>query len=88
MGQQLDMPFPESVIKGLDYGSVDAVMVDADIFGWALRVIMGGQLSGIARKRLRKARDDLAASLSFFPDDARPYYEVVLNLATAALRGE
>jgi hypothetical protein len=48
MGQQLDMPFPESVIKGLDYGSVDALMIDADIFGWGLRVITGGQLSGIA----------------------------------------
>ena len=30
-------PFPDSVEKGLDYGEVDAVMIGADIYGWATR---------------------------------------------------
>ncbi len=35
-------PFPKSVEKGEVYGEVDAVMIDADIFGWALGVSQGG----------------------------------------------
>ena len=30
-------PFPYSVEKRMEYGSVDAVMIGADIYGWATR---------------------------------------------------
>jgi hypothetical protein len=77
-------PFPESVAKGEDYGEVDAVMIGADIYGWGLRA-KGGSLSAEDRERLRAARDGLSRSLTAFPDDARPYYEMVLAIANAAL---
>jgi hypothetical protein len=37
-------PFPHSVEKGEDYGEVDAVMIGADIYGWASR---SGSLSSV-----------------------------------------
>lgn len=77
--------FPESVVKGIDYGRVDPVMIGADVYGWAIRVARGGALSAVERERLITARDDLAASLATFPENARPYYETVLKLAEAAL---
>ena len=45
-------PFPDSVQKGLDYGEVDAVMIGADIYGWATRA---GALSELDRSRLLQA---------------------------------
>lgn len=80
-----NMPFPRSVDKGVDYGAVDPVMIDADIYGWALRLSGGAALSPHERAQLEAARADLAESLAFFPDDAQPYYETLLKLATAAL---
>ncbi|GLW30374.1 hypothetical protein [Actinoplanes regularis] len=47
-------PFPGSVEKGLGYGEVDAVMIGADIYGWATRA---GSLSGLDRSRVRQAAD-------------------------------
>ena len=79
-------PFPASVTKGIDYGSVDPVMIGADIYGWAKRVEQGEALTNDERSRLASARDDLAASIDEFPPDARPYYVVVLDIADAALR--
>jgi hypothetical protein len=79
-------PFPLSVTKGIDYGSVDPVMIGADIYGWAKRVEQGDALTNDERSRLASARDDLVASIDQFPPDARPYYEVVLDIADAALR--
>lgn len=35
----LSEPFPSSAVRGLDYGEVDAVMIDADIIGWATRAV-------------------------------------------------
>jgi hypothetical protein len=82
----MDAPFPDAVEKGETYGKVDAVLVDADISGWASRVAAGGRLDPIDAGRLRAMRDDLRASLPAFPPAARPYYETVLAVATAALQ--
>ena len=49
--------FPESVERGEDYGEVDAVMIGADICGWASRV---GSLGPPDLGRLRQAADDAA----------------------------
>lgn len=75
-------PFPDSVEKGLDYGEVDAVMIGADIYGWATRV---GSLSDLDRSRLLQAADDLQRSVGAFPLEARPYYERILRIARLAL---
>jgi len=75
-------PFPDSVEKGLDYGDVDAVMIGADIYGWATRA---GSLSELDRSRLRQAADELERSIGAFPADAQPYYERILRIARLAL---
>jgi hypothetical protein len=77
--------FPESVEKGLDYGEVDAVLIGADIYGWALRASKG-DLSRVDRDHLQIARLSLLRSLDAFPNEARPYYEQLVALATEALR--
>ena len=79
------VPFPSSVVNGLDYGSVEPVMIDADIYGWASRVSKGEALAPIDRERLRLARDDLRRSLAAFPEAARPYFEQLVRIATEAL---
>jgi hypothetical protein len=75
-------PFPESLEKGLDYGEVDAVMIGADIYGWATRA---GSLSELDRSRLAQAVDELQRSIGGFPADARRYYERVLRVARMTL---
>jgi hypothetical protein len=82
----MEMPFPASVEKGVDYGLVDPVMIGADIYGWATRIEGGNVLDPVDRDRLAAARDELLASLGEFPADARPYYELVLKIANEALR--
>ena len=84
-GGHRNVLFPESVEKGIDYGEVDAVMVDADIFGWASRVAGGEALVTAERLALGKTRGELANSLHEFPKDARPYYKALVTLASAAL---
>ncbi|MET9313102.1 hypothetical protein ABZX12_14865 [Kribbella sp. NPDC003505] len=74
--------FPDSVEKGLDYGDVDAVMIGADIYGWATRA---GSLSELDRSRLLQAADELQRSIQAFPPDAQPYYERILRIARLAL---
>jgi hypothetical protein len=78
-------PFPASVEKGLDYGEVDAVMIDADIHGWASFVVSGVRLRSDQRAGLRQAADELERSIPAFPVDARPYYEHLLRIARLAL---
>jgi hypothetical protein len=75
-------PFPDSVEKGLDYGEVDAVMIGADIYGWATRA---GSLTEPDRSRLAQAADELQRSIGAFPPDAQPYYERILRIAGLAL---
>ena len=78
-------PFPESVEKGSQYGEVDAVMIDADIYGWASHVASGVRLRGDQRPGLQSSADELERSLDAFPQDARPYYERLLRIARLAL---
>ena len=78
-------PFPDSVEKGLQYGEVDAVMIDAHISGWASHVASGVSLRGDQRSGLRSAAEELERSISEFPEDARPYYERILRIAHLAL---
>jgi hypothetical protein len=78
-------PFPTNVVKGEGYGEVDAVVIDADIYGWAVGVSRGRPLGVADLTRLRDARDRLRRSLAAFPEDARPYYERLVEIASAAL---
>lgn len=82
MKRHLADPFPKSIEKGEEFGEVDAVMIDADIYGWATK---GEGLSDLDRTRLAEARDQLARSLRAFPADALPYYERLLKIADLAL---
>jgi len=75
-------PFPESVVKGGDYGEVDAVMIDADIYGWASQ---SDSLSALDRSRLQQAANELERSIQAFPADAQPYYRRLLRIARLAL---
>lgn len=82
--EHIGAPFPESVVRGQDYGEVDAVMVGADIYGWGLQAAERS-LTAAERERLSVLREQLQRSLDAFPSDARPYYETLLAIADAAL---
>jgi len=84
MRRHMAEPFPDSVTKGLEYGEVDAVMIGADIYGWATRAL-GDSLSGPDRARLLDAAEALQHSIEAFPPDAQPYYERILRIARLAL---
>lgn len=85
LAEHLRTSFPAAVTKGVDYGEVDAVMIDADICGWALGVSLGVSLSSEDRRRLTDARDELSRSIPAFPFEARPYYQKLDDIADAAL---
>ncbi len=80
LAEHMAAPFPASVEKGRDYGEVDPVLIDADIFGWASQ----GRLDHVQKRSLREAAAQLARSLDAFPADARSYYERLLRLARRA----
>lgn len=75
-------PFPDSAEKGLEYGEVDAVMIGADIYGWAARA---ARLSELDRSRMLQAAEELQRSIGAFPPDAQPYFERILRIARLAL---
>jgi len=79
------MPFPPSVEKGSDYGEIDAVMIGADIYGWALSAA-SGTLSAEELVRLHEAREALGRAIAAFPEDARSYYQQLVQLAAEAER--
>ena len=81
--EHLAAPFPAGS-RGEEYGEVDAVMIDADIYGWCSRATSGG-LSKEDRRGLQRAHDELLRSLPSIPAEARPYYDRLLALAEAAL---
>jgi len=83
LAAHLAEPFPASVEKGAIYGEVDAVMVDADIYGWAMQ----DPLRRADRPLLLETTEKLRRSLSAFPPEARPYYERLLQIAQAASGG-
>lgn len=74
--------FPDAIDKGEQYGLVDAVLIDADIVGWAQQA---ESLAVPDRRRLRLAADELRRSLDDFPTEARPYYERLLRIAELAI---
>lgn len=74
--------FPESVVKGEVYGEVDAVMIDADICGWAMGADV---LSSPDRTLLRQAADALERSILALPAEAQPYFQRLLHIARLAL---
>jgi hypothetical protein len=80
--QHRDAEFPTSVIKGIEYGGVDPVMIGADIYGWASRA---DDLSASERASLADCHDRLSGSLDAFPAEARPYYELLVRIASLAL---
>lgn len=82
MRRHLAEPFPDSIEKGLDYGEVDPVMIDADIFGWASRA---KSLSALDRQRLTQAKDELERSIHALPPEAQAYYERLVRIAGLAL---
>jgi len=75
-------PFPEPVVKGEDYGEVDAVMIRADIYRWASQ---SESLNALDRSRLQQAANELERSLQAFPADSQPYYQRLLRIARLAL---
>lgn len=82
MRLHLAEPFPDSVVRGLDYGEVDPVLIGADIYGWATRA---GSLTDLERSHLMRAADELKRSIGAFPPEAQPYYERILRIADLAL---
>ncbi len=79
-------PFPDSVERGVDYGLIDPVMSDADVFGWASTVAAGTALDTESHSGLARLATDMLASLPLIPLGARPYFERLLALAVLALR--
>lgn len=86
LAKHRDKPFPKSVERGLDYGKVDAVLIDADIFGWTTRVERGELLSELEQLRFEAGAKELAESIAAFPLTARPYFESLPEIATLALK--
>jgi hypothetical protein len=84
MKARLKMRFPDNIEKDLGYGEVDPVLIDADLYGWALQS-SENQLSPEDASRLRNARNKLIRSLDRFPPPARTYYESLVELASVAL---
>jgi hypothetical protein len=84
MKAHLRMPFPAGVERGAEYGEVNSVLIDADIFGWALQASRG-KLSRDDAYKLQISKDKLDRSLEYFPERARNYYESLVALASAAL---
>jgi hypothetical protein len=86
LARHLAAPFPETVEKGLDYGEVEPVMIDADLYGWASTVSLGKALNGDEVRRFRTARDELARSITALPLEAQPYFRRLLRIADLALQ--
>ena len=81
--EHLAEAFPASICKGTDYGEVDPVMIDADIYGWALSAA-GIGLTETDVERLETALAALRRSLPDLPSAAQPYYERLLRLGEVA----
>jgi len=81
-----DAHFPAEIERGRDYGVIDPVMVDADIFGWVSSYASGVQLETSARRGLEQARLELGKSWNDLPVAALPYYARLLRLADAAVQ--
>lgn len=85
LAAHLAAPFPDGVEMGCDYGRVEPVMIDADIYGWALCVARRVPLPAEAVGRFQRAAAELRASLPEFPEEAHSYYAALAKLAELAL---
>ncbi|MEZ5372414.1 MAG: hypothetical protein R2704_06690 [Microthrixaceae bacterium] len=81
-------PFPASIEKGTDYGEVDPVMIDADLFGWSMGIANGAPRDRSVGERLKRSRDELKRSIPLIPPDARDYFERLIRIADLALGNE
>lgn len=79
--------FPASIERGRDYGSIEPVLIDADIFGWASGYASDRRIDANTRRRVEQTRSQLAESWSGLPESARPYFARLLRLADAAVQG-
>lgn len=78
MHEHLAAPWPEAVERGSEYGGIDPVMVDADIYGFATRA---RSLRPDERDRLHATVRELEAVLVQLPEDAQPYFERLIRMA-------
>ncbi|MGJ4843639.1 hypothetical protein [Leifsonia sp. Le1] len=81
----LSAGFPLEVERGQVYGSADAVLIDADIYGWCSRVASAESLPKIDVQRLLESKASLIASFFAFPRSARPYFARLILIASLAL---
>lgn len=86
LSRHLADPFPASVEKGRDYGELEPVMIDADMYGWASAVSLGNALNDDQVRRFGSAREELAQSIGALPREAQPYYRRLLRIADLALQ--
>jgi hypothetical protein len=85
--EHLAADFPTEIEKSEFYGSIDPVMIGADIFGWVSSYASGSPLDDVARAGLEQARLDLGESMSALPTSTRPYYALLLRVADTAIQG-
>jgi hypothetical protein len=82
MHEHFAAPWPEPVERGNEYCGIDPVMVDADTYGCATRA---KSLSPDERESLCAAARNLEAVLGQLPEDARPYFERLVQIARLTL---
>ena len=77
-------PWPESVERGDDFGEIDPVMADADIYGWAVASLRGW-LTDVDRLQLSAVADQVERTIPVLPKNSRSYFERLLRLARTAV---
>ncbi|WP_439592410.1 hypothetical protein [Microbacterium sp.] len=78
MDEHFAAPWPDSVERGAEYRGVDAVMVDANIFGWATRA---GSLTREEILELSQSCNHLDAAIPWIPLRAQPSFERLVQIA-------
>jgi len=77
-------PWPSDVRKGGRYGTIEAVLAQPDVFGWALSA-WRGSLSDTDRTRLAEYANEIESSLGSFPPIGRKSFERLMLLARTAV---
>jgi hypothetical protein len=83
--EHLSEPWPSDVPRGESFGSIEPVMAQADVFGWSLAALHGA-LSDTDRASLSEYADDIEASLGYLAPIGRTSFELVVELARAAVK--
>ncbi|MGW4486970.1 hypothetical protein ACWEOE_24370 [Amycolatopsis sp. NPDC004368] len=87
LAEHIATPFPApDGVRGEDYGSVCAVMIDADIYLLSQRVSRGELLADRQWNWLAECEARLQDSMSEFPEAGRPYYARLLRIAELAFQ--